>query len=63
MEQAGMSRLVAMKITGRGSESVYRRYAIVSGADLQATSKKLETHSSLIEGSRKADQDERKCLI
>jgi hypothetical protein len=58
-----VSRLVAMKITGRRSERVYRRYAIVSDADLQATSKKLETHSSLIEGSRKAEQDERKYLI
>jgi integrase len=35
MERTGVARSVAMKITGHRSESVYRRYAIVSDADLQ----------------------------
>ncbi len=30
-----------MKITGHKTESVYRRYAIVSDADLQEASRKL----------------------
>lgn len=34
MEQAGVPRSVAMKITGHKTESVYRRYAIVSPKDL-----------------------------
>jgi integrase len=35
MEAAGVPRSVAMKITGHRTETVYRRYAIVSPADLQ----------------------------
>jgi len=38
---ASVSRSVAMKITGHQTESVYRRYAIVSDADLQAATQKL----------------------
>jgi integrase len=34
MEQAGVPRSVAMKLTGHRSESGYRRYAITSDADL-----------------------------
>lgn len=34
LERAGMSRSVAMKITGHKTEAVYRRYAIVSEADI-----------------------------
>jgi hypothetical protein len=34
-------RSIAMKITGHRTEAVYRRYAIVSDADLQAASERL----------------------
>jgi hypothetical protein len=34
LERAGVSRSVAMKLTGHKTESVYRRYAIMSTADL-----------------------------
>jgi len=35
MEQAGVPRSVAMKLTGHKTENVYRRYAIVSDSDLE----------------------------
>src|SRR5437867_8435532 len=35
MEQAGVPRPVAMKLTGHKTENVYRRYAIVSDSDLE----------------------------
>jgi integrase len=41
LERAGVPRSVAMKITGHKTESVYRRYAIVSEADLSEGMKKL----------------------
>ena len=41
LERAGVSRSVAMKLTGHKTESVYRRYAIVSDADLREASRKL----------------------
>ena len=34
LERAGVSRSTAMKLTGHKTEAVYRRYAIVSEADL-----------------------------
>lgn len=41
LERAGASRSAAMKITGHKTESVYRRYAIVSEADLSEALRKL----------------------
>jgi len=41
LERAGVSRSVAMKLTGHLTESIYRRYAIVSPADLKAGVEKL----------------------
>ena len=41
MERTGVSRSVATKLTGHRTEAVYRRYAIVSDADLRAASAKL----------------------
>ncbi len=41
MERAGVPRSVAMKLTGNKTESVYRRHAIVSDADLQEASRRL----------------------
>jgi integrase len=41
LERAGGPRSVAMKITGHKTEAVYRRYPIVSDADLQEATRKL----------------------
>ena len=41
LERAGVPRSVAMKLTGHRTESVYRRYAIVSEADLSEGVAKL----------------------
>ncbi len=42
LEQAGVSRSVGMKLTGHKTESVYRRYAIVSQSDLEDATRRLE---------------------
>jgi len=53
LERAGVPRSVAMKLTGHKTESVYRRYAIVSEADLSDGLKKLaRLHHSDREQSR-----------
>jgi len=41
LERAGVSRSVAMKMTGHKTESVYRRYAIVAESDLHEAGAKL----------------------
>ncbi len=41
LERAGVARSVAMKLTGHKTETVYRRYAIVSESDLAEGVKKL----------------------
>lgn len=46
LERAGVARSVAMKITGHKTESVYRRYAIVSDAELKEAALKLDGHNS-----------------
>ena len=45
LEQAGVPRSVAMKLTGHKTEAVYRRYAIVSRGDLQAAADRLDAHT------------------
>jgi len=41
LERAGVSRSAAMKLTGHKTESVYRRYTIVSESDLVEGVRKL----------------------
>ena len=47
LERAGVARSVAMKLTGHKTESIYRRYAIVSESDLADGVKKLDTRGPL----------------
>lgn len=44
IERAAVPRSVAMKLTGHKTENVYRRYAIVSPADLRAAALKLSSY-------------------
>jgi hypothetical protein len=48
LERAGVSRSVAMKLTGHKTEAVYRRYAIVSSGDLAEASRKLQAMTGTI---------------
>ena len=41
LDRAGVSRSVAMQMVGHRTEAIYRRYAIVSDADLRAAADKL----------------------
>lgn len=51
LERAGVSRSVAMKLTGHKTEAVYRRYAITSAADLAEGVAKLATLHAAPAGS------------
>lgn len=52
LERAGVPRSVAMKLTGHKTESVYRRYAIVSEADLsEGVAKLASLHQADAEGA------------
>lgn len=42
LERAGVSRSVAMLMTGHKTEAIYRRYAIVSEADLHVAARQLD---------------------
>jgi len=54
LERAGVPRSVAMKLTGHKTESVYRRYAIVSEADLaEGVGKLAALHHAASVGMRK----------
>jgi integrase len=51
LERAGVSRSVAMKLTGHKTESVYRRYAIVAEQDLrEGVAKLARLHGGTIGG-------------
>jgi integrase len=52
LERAGVSRSVAMKLTGHKTEAVYRRYAITSAADLSEGVAKLAALHDTSVGSR-----------
>jgi len=51
LERAGVSRSVAMKLTGHKTEAVYRRYAITSAAGLSEGVAKLATLHTGPQGS------------
>jgi hypothetical protein len=46
MEQADVPRSVAKKLTGHRTEAVYRRYAMVSPADLKAAAGRLDSYKN-----------------
>lgn len=53
LERAGVSRSVAMKLTGHKTEAVYRRYAITSAADLSEGVAKLSALHDSTDAPRK----------
>jgi hypothetical protein len=55
MERAGLSRSVAMQLTGHKTEAVYRRYAITSEADLREGVDRLHHAIGTVRGDRSAN--------
>jgi integrase len=53
LERAGVPRSVAMKLTGHKTENIYRRYAIVSEADLTVGVQKLAVLHQAVGGGRR----------
>jgi hypothetical protein len=52
MERAGLSRSVAMQLTGHRTEAVYQRYAITSEADLREGVDRLNN----VAGTKRGDK-------
>jgi integrase len=52
MEQPGLSRSVAMQLTGHKTEAVYRRYAITSEADLREGVERLNATGTICRDNR-----------
>jgi len=50
MEKAGVPRSVAMKQTGHKTENIYKRYAIVSDADLAEAAEKMAARRTAAQG-------------
>jgi integrase len=59
LERAGVSRSVAMKLTGHKTDAVYRRYAIVSDYDMREGAAKLAILHGDTPDSRHIDAHER----
>ena len=59
LERAGVSRSVAMKLTGHKTEAVYRRYAIVSESDMREGAAKLAVLHGDAPDSRHIDAHQR----
>ena len=59
LERAGVSRSVAMKLTGHKTEAVYRPYAIVSESDMREGAAKLAVLHGDAHDRRHIDAHER----
>jgi integrase len=53
MERSGLSRSVAMQLTGHKTEAVYRRYAITSEGDLREGVERLNNAAGTIRGDNR----------